>query len=306
VSGTVLLLGIPSEPPLRMIAEALRRRGADFLLVSQRKFATIPFSYDLVDGEVRGTMQCDESTVDLSDVGGVYLRLMDDASLPEVRGAGAAARARCSAWHQALILWSEISRARVVNRLSAMASNGSKPLQLQIIRRHGLAVPETLISNDPIAILNFLREHGRLIYKSASGVRSIVQELTDADIARLDRVRSCPTQFQALVEGTNVRVHVVGTAVYATEIDCDVIDYRYANHAGGQAHLRATRLNAALEERCIRLASELGLAFAGIDLMLARDGCVYCFEVNPSPGFSFFEDHTGQPIADAVAAYLCQ
>src|SRR4030095_3564204 len=122
---------------------------------------------------------------------------------------------------QALILWSEISRARVVNRLSAMASNGSKPLQLQIIRRHGLAVPETLISNDPIAILNFLREHGRLIYKSASGVRSIVQELTDADIARLDRVRSCPTQFQALVEGTNVRVHVVGTAVYATEIDCD-------------------------------------------------------------------------------------
>lgn len=43
---------------------------------------------------------------------------------------------------------------------------------------------------------------------------------------------------------------------------------------------------------------------AGIDLKLAPDGRVFCLEVNPSPVFSYYEQHTGQPIADAVARLL--
>jgi hypothetical protein len=31
---------------------------------------------------------------------------------------------------------------------------------------------------------------------------------------------------------------------------------------------------------------------------------VYCFEVNPSPGFSYYEANAGQPISTAVAEYL--
>ena len=31
---------------------------------------------------------------------------------------------------------------------------------------------------------------------------------------------------------------------------------------------------------------------------------MYCFEVNPSPAFSYDEAHTGQPIAQAIARYL--
>jgi glutathione synthase/RimK-type ligase-like ATP-grasp enzyme len=48
----------------------------------------------------------------------------------------------------------------------------------------------------------------------------------------------------------------------------------------------------------------LGLAFAGIDLKITPEKHVYCFEVNPSPAFSYYQSNTGQPIADAVAAYL--
>ena len=46
------------------------------------------------------------------------------------------------------------------------------------------------------------------------------------------------------------------------------------------------------------------MAFAGIDLKYASDDYVYCFEVNPNPGFSYYESSTGQPIANAVASYL--
>ena len=51
-------------------------------------------------------------------------------------------------------------------------------------------------------------------------------------------------------------------------------------------------------------ARGLGLDFAGIDLKLSPDGRVYCFEVNPCPAYSYYQDHAGQPIARAVAFYL--
>ena len=56
--------------------------------------------------------------------------------------------------------------------------------------------------------------------------------------------------------------------------------------------------------RCIRLTERLRLPFAGLDLRRAPDGRFVCFEVNPSPAFSFYEAHTGLPIANAVARYL--
>ena len=71
---------------------------------------------------------------------------------------------------------------------------------------------------------------------------------------------NCPTQFQEYIPGSDVRVHVAGESVIATEIDSTADDYRYA----------------------------------------ARSG----FEVNPSPGFTFFEAGAGQPLAAAVADLL--
>ncbi len=43
---------------------------------------------------------------------------------------------------------------------------------------------------------------------------------------------------------------------------------------------------------------------AGIDLRLDPEGRWYCFEVNPSPGYSFFQEHTGQRIDRAIARLL--
>ena len=59
-----------------------------------------------------------------------------------------------------------------------------------------------------------------------------------------------------------------------------------------------------LAKRCLKLAQASGLAFAGIDLKLTSNGRVYCFEVNPSPAFSYCETNTGQPIAEAIVSYL--
>lgn len=195
--------------------------------------------------------------------------------------------------------------ARVVNRASAMASNGSKPYQAQLIARAGFAIPETLVTNDPELVRAFFSQHGRVVYKSVSGSRSVVQELTWDDFDRIEDIRWCPVQFQAYVAGVDVRVHVVGRQIFATRVTSEATDYRYAGLDGGRsARLEATTLDDETAERCIDVTRELGLRFSGIDLRMTPEGEAVCFEVNPSPAYAYYEGHTGQPIAAAVARHL--
>src|SRR5258705_3619533 len=181
-----------------------------------------------------------------------------------------------------------------------MESSICKPCQRQPRRAWGGAIPETRVTSQPVLVRGFRGRHKRVIYKSISGVRSIVQTLSDQDLDRLDHIRWCPTQFQAYIEGTDVRVHVVDQAVFATAITSDATDYRYANRqVGDPAHLREIEIPVDLAERCVLLARALDLAFVGIDPKITLDNEVFCFEVNPSPAFSYYEANTGQPIAQA-------
>jgi D-alanine-D-alanine ligase-like ATP-grasp enzyme len=68
--------------------------------------------------------------------------------------------------------------------------------------------------------------------------------------------------------------------------------------------MTATDIDGELGERLVRLAASMGLLVAGIDMRLTPDDEWFCFEVNPSPGFTFYEDATGQPITAAVADLL--
>jgi glutathione synthase/RimK-type ligase-like ATP-grasp enzyme len=302
----ILLCGIPSESPLAMVAKALDALGADYRMLNQRKVAALDIAFEIDGSGIEGTIRLEEETFRLGDIGSAYVRLMDDRILPELEGEveGSVARRHARGFHDALFRWLEIAPGRIVNRAEPQGSNGSKPYQAQIILQYGFRVPETLITNDPDAVLAFRREHGTLIYKSMSGVRSIVQTFGEDDLARLNLIRWCPVQFQAYVPGTEVRVHVVDREVHATEIISDRLDYRYARRSGGTTDLRAVELPGDTVERCIGLVRGLGLAFAGIDLKITPDGDAFCFEVNPCPAFSFYEANTGQPIAHSVARYL--
>jgi glutathione synthase/RimK-type ligase-like ATP-grasp enzyme len=96
----------------------------------------------------------------------------------------------------------------------------------------------------------------------------------------------------------------VGEKVYASEILSQADDYRYAARYGLAAEIRPATLPDDIVVRCRSVTAALGLLFAGIDLRLTSDGHCVCFEVNPSPGFTYYEAATGQPLALAVARLL--
>jgi glutathione synthase/RimK-type ligase-like ATP-grasp enzyme len=303
----ILLCGIPSETPLRLVEDHLKARDARVVWFSQRRSAEMSIDYEVRGGKPQGELRVNGDRYDLTKFAAVYTRLMDDTNLPEIRGEpkDSPRRAHVRALHDALSRWYEVSPARVVNRTAPMGSNFSKPYQAQLIERQGFRVPQTLVTNDPALAREFFDRHRKVIFKSLSGIRSIVKTLDDGDLKRLDSIRWCPVQFQAFVEGRNVRVHVVGEKTFATGISSDATDYRYsARQTGEAAKLEEVELSDDTAAMCVRLAKALDLPFAGIDLKVTPDDHVYCFEVNPSPAYSYYESQTGQPISRAVADYL--
>ena len=301
----ILLWGIPEDAPLVVVQSALEQRGVPVLFLDQH--AIQETSLDVcVAAAITGLLRVGSRSCNLEEVSAAYLRPYESSRFLN----GRKGYARDAAWRhaveidQALSAWLELTPALIVNRLTAMAGNSSKPYQARHIRSFGFQVPDTLITTEPAAALEFWERHGTVIYKSISGVRSIVSRLTPSAVNRLKDVKWCPTQFQEYIPGTDIRVHVVGTTVYACEIMSDADDYRYARQQGGTIDFRSYDLPDEYADRCRRLTRDMGLLVAGIDLRRTPDGCWYCFEVNPSPGFTFFEAHTGHPIGQSVAELL--
>ena len=284
----ILVAGIPDERPVARVIEALDAIGANYRVFDQRRVAAAGLQLDIGDaavgGAVSGTLTIEEESLPLSEISGMYLRLMDDRLLPGVteRPPESSERTHSRRFHELLLRFADIAPGRVLNRPADTASNHSKPYQAQLIRESGFDIPETLITNDPAAAREFMERIGSaggdVIYKSVSGVRSIVRRVQPQDLARLDRIRWCPTQFQRHVAGTDIRVHVVGDTAMAASISSAATDYRYAaRETGGRpADIVACELEPGIERPCIRLAETTAAATGRYRPAGARRKAVTC------------------------------
>ncbi len=291
----VLLWGVGTERPLAAVRGELKALGVPTFEVDQRDAPETGIELD-VGRHLEGEIRVRNRRIDLAEITAAYLRPYDLAPAPESSGA------HTLIVEHTLAIWSRITPALVVNRPQAMAANDSKPCQMERIRELGFRVPETLLTTDPDAVRDFWERHGAVVYKSVSGTRSIVSRLKPAHAERLANVSHCPTQFQEYVPGRDHRVHVAGDVLFASEIVSEADDYRYpARHP---VEIRACRLPEDVADRCRRLAAATRLPVAGIDLRRTPDGDWYCFEVNPSPAFTYYESRTGQPIGRAIARFL--
>jgi glutathione synthase/RimK-type ligase-like ATP-grasp enzyme len=301
-----MLWGLSGDPPFDSVRHELVRVGVPHVVLDQRKARQMRFDPDVTDGR-GGRLALDGDVVDIGEIDAIFVRPYDmrqvleesrDATMPEQDERAAITLG------QQLFAWTEVADARVINRPSAMASNCSKPYQAELIRQSGFGIPTTLVTTTPDAARAFIARHEQVVYKSVSGERSTVSRVGAADLDAIDDVANCPTQFQAYIPGTDWRVHVVGDDVYACEIQCEADDYRVAELHGFAIAIRPAVLPESIAARCHALAHSLNLPLAGIDLRRTRDDAWYCFEVNPSPGFTYYEGATGQPLSAAVARLL--
>jgi hypothetical protein len=298
----ILLWGTMEDDPMAMAHAALAGAGANVVFLDHGRIFASEIDCSLgTEAGARGRVTQGPVTVDLAEVTVAYPRGANIFDYEELQGKAMddPLAIRALAFESLLMAFLDSSDAVVINRSGPAATNNSKPYQLSVIRKAGFLVPETFISNRRTEVERFLSRNPDSIYKSISGVRSIVRRVSADHRAALNDVDWCPTLFQRVVPGVNHRAHVIDDQVFAVRLESDELDYRYA-----RTTMTAVELPPQVAERCVRLNRMLGLHFSGIDLMRTPEDEWYCFEVNTSPGFSYFEGGTGQPISKALAKFM--
>jgi glutathione synthase/RimK-type ligase-like ATP-grasp enzyme len=292
----IFLWGLLEDDSFRSVHDWLTRWGADVAFANHAAIGRTAVAFRSHPRPAY-RFSCEGRAYPLSEMSAAYLRPYDHRDYAERGSEPGTQVSRADLAHQLVHDWAEHTPALVINRPSACAGNHSKPDQATDIRASGFLVPDSLITNDPVAIRDFAARHRSVIYKSMSSVRSIVKEF---DVSTLDAVgRIGPAFFQRRIVGDNIRVHVVADEAMACRIESQSIDYRYGRFA-----VEPFDLPQEIAVRCIRLSRDLRLVLAGIDLIVTPAGEYYCLEVNPNPAFSYFDLPDEKGIARAVAQAL--
>jgi glutathione synthase/RimK-type ligase-like ATP-grasp enzyme len=185
-----------------------------------------------------------------------------------------------------------------------------KPLQLAAASAAGLAVPPTLVTNEPAAAQAFVAslDGAKVIHKALHATPvdwHPTRLLEGRDRERLDAVRLAPVILQAYVPGVDLRVLAVGDRLFAAEIDArgsrSPEDFREVYES---CPVRPIELPLTVASGLLAVQRRLGLRYGAYDLRRREDGAHLFLEVNPSGLWRFVEERTGQPITEALADLL--
>lgn len=184
---------------------------------------------------------------------------------------------------------------KVLSRPKDAMSNCAKLYQSSILSLKNIKFTESVIFANVIDVV--LGNPSKWIFKSMSGVRSIVKPVADSSFSKGRRISvSEPVLFQRRIDGDNIRVHVIGEEVFSTRCRSNVLDYRY-----GDTKLDYVDIPHDIKKECITISVFLNLPFVGIDLILKNSEYTF-LEANPAPGYCYFED-SSYPISSALARY---
>lgn len=187
-----------------------------------------------------------------------------------------------------------------------------KVFQLKAAQRLGIEMPDTLITNSPDSAREFIDKHGAgsTVFKPFSGTPQAWREtrvIGDEEFSALESVRYAPVIFQDYVRGNDIRVTVVGTRLFAAEIDIGTGDYPIDFRMNYDSlRMNSLRLPQTVENDIRALMDYLGLVYGAIDFRKTPDDQFVFLEINPAGQWLFVEHHTKQPITEAVASTLLE
>lgn len=228
---------------------------------------------------------------------------------------------RESEWLLKGALYSRDALARPVEWMShpsKIRMAESKIYQLSVARSLGLAVPDTLVSNDPERVREFFREKGGEVVAKAlrlgyfdygdrqTGV--FTTRVVPSDLEEDAPLRMAPVIYQELLPKLfDVRVTVVGRQIFAAAIDSQsdaaaALDWRKTENEDLPHH--AHDLPASVREACLRYMAALGLNFGALDFVLTPRNEYVFLEVNPNGQWVWIEDKLGFPVTEAIARWL--
>lgn len=213
-----------------------------------------------------------------------------------------------SSFAQSLIMDMELRGKPIVNPLRAMSAYDHKALQLSVLKRAGIRLPQTLITNHPESARIFIDAvagtGADVIIKPLGGGAETL--LVDEDVrGRLPGIAVSPVILQERARGEDIRVTLVGDEIIScVAIDSSTLDYRSGDaYRRGDATYRPHALPAAVQAMCVAAARACQHVLSGIDLKF--DGTDYVMlEANSAPVYLDIEQKTGAPITATIIRWL--
>jgi hypothetical protein len=182
-----------------------------------------------------------------------------------------------------------------------------KPLQLRLAQQLGLRIPDTLITNDPVAAAAFVERHEqRVVHKTLSAARHrflATKAWSASDGDALPTLVFAPTIFQEkITDCRELRITVVGDRLFAAEFRpaAGLIDGRLDLRTPYCPH----KLPENVSRRLLGLVRQLGLVFSTIDMKLTDQGEYVFLELNPMGQYLYIEILAGLPLTAAMAELL--
>ena len=218
-----------------------------------------------------------------------------------------------SQWMSFIRNLSIFENCRWVNNPNATFKAENKLLQLKKAKEIGFNIPYTLLVNS-VDYLD-INDDERYIVKSLDTVllkNGNKESFAYTNIIKGKKIKKArldiaPIIFQKYVENKiDIRATVIGDRVNPVEIK--------KNNNGIKGDWRLEKENVEyipiklpidIENKCIKIVKEFGLAFGGIDL-IESDGNYYFIEVNPTGEWAWLNEKSNWRIDKAICDYLLQ
>lgn len=263
----------------------------------------------------------EECAAELGDADVVWARrIRTPQTLPVVDDRDRAFAARELRFFHNALWYAVAPGAFWVNPFTAARRADSKILQLQVARAAGLAIPETIVSNDPARLRAFLRRNrdAGVVYKpfavnsweeNGGMLATLTSLVTEDDLPDDELLRATPNILQRRVpKAYEVRLTMMGAQAFATRIDSQrhrdgSVDWR--NIFPEELPLAAVELPPAVIEACRRMMKTLGIVFGCFDLIVTPDGDIVFLEVNEMGQWLWIEFRLPEvPLLDAFCRFL--
>lgn len=190
--------------------------------------------------------------------------------------------------------------------------------QLSVAKQAGLHIPQTVVSNQPQAVLDaYRRFHGQMICKpvhsgfvedGATGKAIYTSRVLEEHLTSVESAGACPSIYQELLEKQcDVRVVYIGGRVLAASIDSQsdpaaTIDWR----ATKNPYLPHNKIEIppSLHQLVVKLMAVLGLSYGALDFVRTKAGEWVFLEVNPNGQWLWLDDFLSLGVTEAVADWL--
>ena len=253
----------------------------------------------------KGTITVEGKEIPLSNIKSVYWRNFYDVQYEQFEDglnteflSKMLERERRSALHS-LFFGLDINW---VNSMNAFELHKKKAFLTNQFMKAGIRVPNTLITNDKEAVIEFYEKNNkRIIYKPVLG-GAYTQLITEKDLSqeRLETLKVAPVQFQECVDGVDIRVYAYKDKIYASRIEAKSLDFR----EDANSKLIPIELPQKIQEDCIKMMKIADLKYSGIDIRLTPNGEYVFIEANPAPMFIHAENVTGYPLTEELCNLL--